>query len=231
MGFDRSVGTGFDRTVEHGNKTTTVTVDSYMEETLEPICKPYPGRPGKYQIEVCELWMHYHDDTLPHLAYLAPECGTELCTEVEHLQIIPVHNIPYPRLVCVYCGQSGYTRDHILPVTWTGEAARRGVVTVPACGECNSAIGDAYAPSITMRRRIAHKFIAKRYRKTIRMILPTPEELDEYGPGLRSYIEHSLVERELILDRLAWPPGGYDERACSKAGIDPWEAGLIHDEG
>ena len=172
--------------------------------------------------------MHYHDETLPHLAYLAPTCGTELCTEVEHLQFVTVTKLKYPSRVCIYCGLTGGTRDHILPVTWTGEAARRGVITVPACGECNSAIGDAYAPSITLRRDIAHKYLRKRYKSTLRTVVPTPEELDEYGPGLRSYIVNAIAERELILDRLAWPPAGYDERACEKSGIDPWESGLVH---
>lgn len=172
--------------------------------------------------------MHYHDSTLQHLAYLVPICETEMCTEVEHLSVVFATRLAYPANVCVYCGNSGYTKDHILPRTWSGEAARRGVFTVPACGECNSAISDAYAPSITLRRDIAHRFLRKRYRSTINMIDPTPAELDEYGPGLRAYLVNQMAEREIIRDRLAWPPVGYDERAAEHSGIDPWESGLLH---
>lgn len=195
---------------------------------METKCKPHRARPGSYQTEVAQLWMHYHDKTLPHLGYLIPNCKTEMCTEIEHLTVVTVKALSYPKGVCVYCGNPAGTRDHILPKTWTSEAARRGVLTVPACGECNSAIGDAYAPSITERRKIAQKYIQRRYRRVLRMIEPTPEELDEYGPGLRAYIVQGMTEREMIRDRLSWPPFGYDERAAERSGIDPWESGLIH---
>lgn len=199
-----------------------------LDTELQPTCKPWQGRPGHYQNEVMQLWMHYHDKTLGHLDYLAPKCGTEYCTEIEHLQIVEVKELRYPKGVCVYCGMAAGTKDHLMPVTWTGEGARRGVLVVPACAECNSAIGDKYAPTITLRREIAHKYIQKRYRRTLAFITPTPAELKEYGPTLRASIVSGMAERQLVLDRLAWPPAGYDERACELAGIDAWESGLIH---
>ena len=199
-----------------------------MSEILEPECKPFPGRPGHYQVEVMQLWTHYHDKTLGHLEYLAWNCGTEYCTEVEHLDIVTITELKYPRGVCVYCGMAAGTKDHLMPVTWTGESVRRGVLTVPACAECNSAIGDAYAPTITLRREIAHKYIRRRYKRKLAYITPTPSELKEYGPTLRASVVNGMAERQLVLDRLAWPPVSYDERACELSGIDAWESGLVH---
>jgi hypothetical protein len=196
---------------------------------MEVTCKPLQDRPTHYQQVVSEYWMHYHDRTIPLFGYLRPICETDLCTEVEHLELTYAVKLDYPAGVCVYCGLAGNSVDHILPRTWTGDGgARSNVYTVPSCAECNSAINDAYAPSITLRREIAHKYIRRRYRSVLRMILPTPDELEEYGPGLRSYIEDGIANRELILDRLNWPPVGFDQRAAERSGIDPYESGLIH---
>lgn len=52
----------------------------------------------------------------------------------------------YPAGLCLYCGEYADTRDHLLPVTYTGRAVRRQVLTVPAYRQCNSFIGDAAAP-------------------------------------------------------------------------------------
>jgi hypothetical protein len=47
----------------------------------------------------------------------------------------------------------GYTLDHLLPVTMTGEAVRKFVAVVPACHECNSAHRRPMRPSHLGERR------------------------------------------------------------------------------
>lgn len=52
---------------------------------------------------------------------------------------------------CVYCGDPSTEKDHLLPLSWTGKAARRWVPTVPSCRSCNSILSDFPDPRIYER--------------------------------------------------------------------------------
>src|SRR5690606_1956031 len=156
-------------------------------------------------------------------------CGEPLCTTIEHIIVIAPTRIAYPSGLCVYCGRSAGTRDHIMPRTVTGEAVRRSVPTVPACGQCNSIINDSGVYSINGRRALAHKGIRRKYKKLLAMPEYSDEDLAEYGDGLRPFIEQSIVQREQVLARLSWPEDpDYDHRYLGKSEIpDPYATGLL----
>ena len=177
--------------------------------------------PRDYQEEATGRYVHVWQSPLGSYAYVHPTCDTRYCLTVDHLQVTRPRKLAYPYGLCVYCGLSGSTRDHLEPVTWTGEAARRFVVTVPACGECNSLINDAYAPTVAQRREIAHEGIRRKYRRVLARKPFTGEELDEFEGNLRASVVEGMAERQYVLDRLAWPVDpAYDLRAVELSEID-----------
>jgi hypothetical protein len=116
-----------------------------------------------------------------------------------------------------------------MPKAISGIALRKYVLTVPSCGQCNSLISDTVAYSITERRRIAHAAIRKKYRKALNVYEYTDDEIKEFGHILQSVIIAGKHNKQLILDRLAWPNDEtYDLRYLEQSGIgDPYALGLI----
>jgi 5-methylcytosine-specific restriction endonuclease McrA len=135
---------------------------------------------------------------------------------VTHAQPVPPLRPSYPPGVCVYCGWPADTQDHILPKSWTGDAARSRTVTVPSCRECNSAINDTYAPTIAARRAIAHSHIRRRYSKYLTAIMYGPSDLAAMGHTLRTAAVARMNGHEATMARLAWPHDPfYDARALA----------------
>lgn len=116
----------------------------------------------------------------------------------------------------------GYTKDHLLPVSMTGEAQRKFVAVVPSCKECNCAIGDRIGHRITERREEAHRHIRRKYRKALEAGKRwTRAELAELGPNLRAAVGRLLLQDEVVRQRLAWPwDPDYDRRAFEKSGFE-----------
>lgn len=106
---------------------------------------------------------------------------------------------------CRYCGDPADTVDHLLPRAWTGEAQRSLVDTVPACRECNSALGDSFLRSIIERREHVREHLRRKYRRILDLPVWTEPELAELDHSLRTRVEDSLARREWIMDRLRWP--------------------------
>lgn len=184
-------------------------------------CRPWVGRPSEYQMAAKAEIEDRLDRSLPW-HYVVPQCGTKLCMQDPHLAAHRAQRIAYPDYVCTYCGMPGYTKDHLLPVTVTGVAVRKFVAVVPACGECNGAIGDRCGFRITERRTEAHRGLRKKHRKTLEAAKRwSAEELAELGPNLRTHVTSSLAKREVLMERLAWPHDPeYDKRAFQKSGFD-----------
>lgn len=152
----------------------------------------------------------------PSLWTYQPECGTAAC--FTHAVAVPPIRADYPSGECAYCGSTADTVDHILPRNWTGRAARNRVVTVPACRECNSAIGDRYAPTVQERRSIAHSFLRRKYKAALRTVMYGPSDLAELGPNLRAFKAKMMATHEWVMARLEWPPDRfYDDRAMASA--------------
>jgi hypothetical protein len=161
------------------------------------------------------------DRSLPWV-YVIAVCDTKMCLTDDHLRFFRAQRIAYPASVCTYCGMPGFTKDHLLPVTVTGEAQRKFVAVVPACKECNSAIGDRVGHRVTERRDEARRHIRKKYRKALEAGKRwTSSELAELGPNLRTAVERLLRQDEVVRQRLAWPHDpDYDRRAFEKSGFD-----------
>lgn len=184
-------------------------------------CVKFEGKPVHYQDEAAGRYVHVWQSPLGAYAHVHTTCETHYCLNVDHMQVTRPKKLAYPHGVCVYCGQTGSTRDHLEPVTWTGEAARRFVVTVPACGECNSMIGDSFAPTVPARRAIAHAGIRKKYKRILNRVSYTADELDEFEGMLREAVIDGMAERTYVLSRLVWPDDeGYDVRALDKSELD-----------
>ncbi len=107
-----------------------------------------------------------------------------------------------PDVLCVYCGWDADSVDHILPRTWTGDAARPFIPTVPACRDCNARINDAFAPTLGERRRIAYESLERKYRKLLRNPSWSDDEMAELGPRLRHELECREALRRMVKYRL-----------------------------
>lgn len=119
------------------------------------------------------------------------------------------HHSETPGL-CTYCGWDAESVDHLMPRTWTGEAARQFVTTVPACKDCNSRIGDQYAPTVAMRKSIAYESLERKHRKLLATRSWADDELEEFGTRLRHELEAREALRRIVkyrLDNLARDEG------------------------
>ena len=156
-------------------------------------------------------------------------CKTVGCMNSKHMLFHAPKKLRYPHGICIYCGRTGGTRDHLMPRAISGEALRKHVLTVPCCGECNSLIGATVAYSITERRRIAHAGIRKKHRKKLAVHEYTEEEIQEFGHIIQAVIIAGKHNKQIILERLAWPADEtYDIRYLEQSGIgDPYALGLI----
>lgn len=164
--------------------------------------------------------------------WVSTVCGEPVCLVVGHMRWQAPKRLLYPVGVCIYCGVPAWTKDHLLPVSSTGRALRKHVLTVPACGECNSIIGDRGNANIDVRRRLARDGIRRRYRRRLETKVWTQAELDELGPGLRPHVENAVGIKREVLFRLGWPEDpAYDLRAMELSGIEnPYETGLLGSE-
>lgn len=103
--------------------------------------------------------------------------------------------------VCTYCGEAADTLDHLSPRSFEGGTAKlRGGSdpgeTVPACRECNSALGSTLCKSVEEKAGVVHKFLKRRYGR-VKSPVWADEELSTLGPTARSavlaHISHSRI--------------------------------------
>lgn len=194
-------------------------------------CIPFKGQASHYQNEALGLYLHVEQVVLQQFSWAVWTCTTDFCLNVNHLEVKNPQWLNYPSGVCVYCGLTANTQDHLMPQPWTGSGHRGSVFTVPACGQCNSAIGSRLAFNITERRAIAQAHLRKKYAKVLRRPEWTQDQLDEFEGHLRAAVIAGLQEKQLLLDRLSWPPAHFDERAIEHTGVNPYECGLLVPEG
>lgn len=111
---------------------------------------------------------------------------------------------------CYYCGDSADTIDHIpaLSVAYSLGAERihrHGfkLWKVNCCRECNVCLSDKFLISPDRRGRWLYSYyLTKRYKRIIENqgVRFTQEELEEFGPNLRSFLQchkdvHGWLER------------------------------------
>ena len=201
-------------------------------KATEATCWAWKRNPDHYQEQAAMVAVEAGIQIMPW-CWIEPNCGTSMCMEPQHLLIHAPDRLEYPYGICIYCGRSAGTRDHLLPVATTGRAVRKNVLTVPACGECNSLIGARHAPSITARRAVAKAGIRRKYKRKLNAYEYTDEEIKEFGPGLRPTILRAASDKDRILERLRFPDDiTYDIRYLGKSGIDdPYALGLLVADG
>jgi hypothetical protein len=186
------------------------------------------GNRRQYQIEAKITWEFETGRSLQRWSWISTECNIFQCLDVDCMIIhTPIH-IQYPPLTCVYCGEGCSGVDHLLPEPWTGLIHRALVAIVPACGNCNSRIGDYPIPNVTERRQVAQLSIERSHRHLLLRPIYTPEDLDDLGYALRSVAENNNIKALRIKAKLGWPVDPYyDIRAFQKSGIeDPESLGL-----
>lgn len=116
---------------------------------------------------------------------------------------------------CYYCGKPADSIDHVVPksllASFRGNpemlgvlTARRKLLEVPACRECNSLLGASYQPNAEQRKQALKTKLRRKYKKE----LATPEwantELEELGHGLQQYIKASIAVKDYVKERLEW---------------------------
>lgn len=194
----------------------------------ETVCREYPGPASLYQHKAAGALILDGKDPQPW-DWIVPTCGNLRCINAAHLVTRSHVRIQYPHDICIYCGERGFTKDHLLPRGWSGESKRKFVATVPACGECNSLLGPTLTWSITERRAIAHAKLRWKRRRLLMTQEFSESELDEFEGRMRDFIEASMKEKARLIERLEFPKdAAYDARALQKTGLeDPWAMGLL----
>lgn len=103
--------------------------------------------------------------------------------------------------VCVYCGDIAEHADHLVPRTWTGDALRQLVLTVPACADCNVRIGDYCDPEIAARCEIVTNSLRRKHKKLLDR--PPLGDIDGTEGRLRAALLARQHLRAIIIARLA----------------------------
>ena len=125
----------------------------------------------------------------------------------------------YPPYLCVYCGETADTVDHLFPRGWSGDTTRKLVPVVPACRECNSTLQAIFLPSVEDRRAYIHRRYRVKYRRALQMLYRTEEGLAEFGPNLRLLISKLQDKHDAVMNRLNWP---HDPNYDADAWADAW---------
>lgn len=117
--------------------------------------------------------------------------------------------------VCTYCGQvAAGSRDHVVPRHWLERASAAGMDghtefrvrhwIVPACRECNSAIGGRLTRTLKQRQEIARSYLRRKHKRLLAMPEWTDAELARMSPRMQENILAALSRRDAIRARLSW---------------------------
>ena len=116
---------------------------------------------------------------------------------------------------CIYCGNTAHTLDHVLPLSVAAakdlshpaaqRAVKFGLRLVPSCLECNLLAGARPFYSILEKRKYIQKRLAKKYRRWLRHIVWTDDEMQEMGRCLRDQVAQAMQNRKVIEMRVNWP--------------------------
>lgn len=195
-------------------------------------CIAWQGNPRQYQIRAQQLYAEALEKALLPWTWVTTTCKTDSCLDVEHMVLHQPRVIAYRKGTCVYCGEGASGVDHLLPEPWTGNALRHMVAVVPACGNCNTRIGDHPSPSVAVRRKVAQLSIERHSRRLLLRPRKTEADMVDLGHAMRSVALMNNIKVDRVKARLSWPLDPYyDLRAFQKSGIDdPISLGLCDEE-
>lgn len=126
---------------------------------------------------------------------------------------------PRDAKACYYCGEPATSVDHVIPrkalqmlrtlndSTVTEEILGGRVLLVPACRECNSALGATIDLSLLNRRRRAKEHIINKYFQYLNMPNWSDKEISEKGYSLRQLIIRGQDEKARATNRLRYKGG------------------------
>lgn len=110
---------------------------------------------------------------------------------------------------CTYCGLVSDTKDHVPPqsvrpfLESVGEK-RFPFLLVPACRECNCALGAKTLWTVRERKEYIKRWLEKRYAKVLSMPGWSDDEIQTLGPTLATDVVAAIVQRNMIRERLKW---------------------------
>lgn len=109
---------------------------------------------------------------------------------------------------CTYCGLLSNGVDHVPPTSArqglidVGLSAKYPFVEVRCCSECNSALGARSLWTVPQRKTFIKRWIARRYKKYLRIPNWAAGELAELSGHLQDSVLHGLAVRDLTRYRL-----------------------------
>lgn len=123
------------------------------------------------------------------------------------------YETPYGEGVCVYCGETATTLDHVPPLSYAASIMdilpnlpKRPRFTIwPACRDCNCRLSGFLLSGLRERRREIRARLSRKYRRLLGEYDWSDEELARFGRNLRSAIEHMEHKRRRIVSRLRFP--------------------------
>lgn len=115
---------------------------------------------------------------------------------------------------CTYCGVESDTFDHIPPISMIDMEASAGVDVakynmrkVPACLECNLALGDLRLMSVSERRAHVKQKLRKKYAKFLRMPRGDEDEFDDVSERFADDVRRASIFAEWVKQRLSFYGG------------------------
>lgn len=120
-----------------------------------------------------------------------------------------VHEVDGVAIPCVYCGLAADTKDHIPPQAYrpflesVGEK-RYPFLLVPACKECNSALGAKALWTVHARKEWIKRRLERKYKHYLAIPGWEDGEVRELGPSLSQEVIRGLAIRDVTRRRIAW---------------------------
>lgn len=113
---------------------------------------------------------------------------------------------------CAYCGVPATSIDHVpsrasrQQLVAVGLAGQYRFYSVPACLECNCALGKHGGFTLSARREWVKRWLQRRYQHVLRIPDWSDSELAQAAPAFRNYILKGVVLREWVQSRISYRP-------------------------
>lgn len=113
-------------------------------------------------------------------------------------------------VACYYCGLLADTKDHVRPqslgdrAAFFASSALPPDITVPACRECNCALGARFFRTLGDRKAWIKGRLRRRYRKLLQMPHWTDAELGRLSGMLRVHVEQLQIAAATAWARVRW---------------------------
>lgn len=111
---------------------------------------------------------------------------------------------------CFYCGIVANSIDHVPPqsarerLTELNLMDKYPYIEVPACRECNSALGARGIWLLPKRKEYIKRYLRRKYKKYLRMSDWSDEEIKELGFALQSHVLNGIMIKEQTKKRISW---------------------------